>query len=227
MIRFSLIRSHLSLRVLPTTDSTRAGVTPLSALSALLSLVARSFVQTTLGQKTFSRLPSVIASVQQALRQGRQLYVSLLMRRRKTERTRHIRILAFGYNFSLSCLPSRSHMRMPSFQSLIASDLHYTFSERCKTSTSGSHQLDEVCPYQPSPGMRRGGHTVKHRPSADQDPKDIPLIQSIPTTSKSHHSLPPQVPYPHSTYFLAGAQSPPDMAYQAIDLLLIQLLLQV
>jgi hypothetical protein len=223
MIRFSLIRSHLSLKVLPTTDSTRAGVTPLSALSALLSLVARSFVQTTLGQNTFSRLPSVIASVQQAFRQGRQLYVSFHVRRRKTERTRHIRILAFEYNFSLSGLPGRFHMRMPSFQSLIASDLHCTFSERCKSSTSGSHQPDEACHYQPFLRIGQGQHTVKHRPSADIDPKDIPLIQSIPTTSKSHHSLPPQVPYPHSTWFLAGAQSPPDMAYQAIDPLLIRL----
>jgi hypothetical protein len=199
MIRFSLIRSHLSLKVLPTTDSTRAGVTPLSALSALLSLVARSFVQTTLGQKTFSRLPSVIASVQQALRQGRQLYVNLLMRRRKRERTRHIRILAFVYSFSLSGLPGRSHMRMPSFQSLIASDSHYTFSERYKTSTSVCHQLDEACHYQPFLRIGQGRHTAKHRPSAGPNPKDIPLIQSIPTTSKSHHSLPPQVPYPRST----------------------------
>ena len=151
MIRFSLIRSHLSLNVLPTTDSTRAGSTPLSALSALLSLVARSFVQTTLGQKTFSRLPSVIASVQQAFRQGRQLHISYVMRRKKGVRTRHNHTLAFGYSFSLSDLPGRFHMKMQSFQSLIASDLHYTFSERCKRSTSAFHQLDAVCLYQPSP----------------------------------------------------------------------------
>jgi hypothetical protein len=157
MIRFSLIRSHLSLKVLPTTDSTRAGVTPLSALSALLSLVARSFVHTTLGQKTFSKLPSVIASVQQALKQGRQLYFSIYVVKRGGERTKHIHILAFGYSFSLSDLPSIFHMKMQSSQSLIASDLHYKFSERCRRSTSASHQSGEAYPHQPLLRMSQGG----------------------------------------------------------------------
>lgn len=128
MIRFSLIRSHLSLRLLPTTDSTSAGVIPLSTPSALFSLIARCFVQSTLGQKTFSRLPSVIASVQHAFRQGKQLfYQHDRVMWRGEPRTIHSHTLAFVYSFSLSDLPSKCHMRMPSFRSRTASDLHYTF----------------------------------------------------------------------------------------------------
>jgi len=138
------------------------------------------------------------------------------VKEREGERTRHTHILASGYSFSLFDLPSKSHMKMLSFQNLIASDLHYKFSERCRRSTLAYHRPDEVCICQPTDKMKQEGHTVKHRPSADPDLRDIPTI------SKSPRSLHLQLPYPQSTWFLAGAQFPRDTAYQAIDPLLIR-----